>query len=166
MGYFLYAHWLAPQLRGPDRIGQVLSSLQEEKLALEKQSFSVSSAQIIEEADNRIVIRFSYRGNDLEWLLNACGDITENRMSGPWGCEPRALQSAGSGMVDIGFVIANSDTQKSRSRECSDMVDISVYGVDGVVFYRNRFALEKVWHRDPGGWSWYRYRHEGCPVRH
>lgn len=175
-GYFLFEHWLSPQLRGPIRIGEELSAVQEEKLDMEKQAFTVTQAKLIHESDNRVVIRFSYKGNDPTWNLNACGDIKEHSMNGPWGCEPRVLQSnkankeneansPDQGSVDIGFVLANGAMVKGRERECSDTVSISVYGSDGSVFYRKNYALKKVWHRDPGMWSWYQYRHEGCPVR-
>lgn len=163
--YFLFDQWLAPQLRGPVRIGESLLSVQEQKLALDKQAFSITQANIVEETDKRVVVQFTYQGKDPNWHLNACGDIEENNMHGPWGCEPRVLQVAGDGKVDIGFVLANGDTVKGRSRECSDTVSVSVYGRDGSVFYRHKFALKKIWHQVPGMWSWYRYRHEGCPVR-
>ena len=47
--YFLFDQWLAPQLRGPIRIGESLLSVQEQKLALDKQAFSITHANIVEE---------------------------------------------------------------------------------------------------------------------
>jgi hypothetical protein len=168
--YYLFDQWLAPQLRGPVRVGEVLKSVREEKSDATKQSFAVTQASIVQETDKRVVIRFSYKGKDPNWRLNACGDVSENNMSGPWGCEPRVLidnaaNTDGTGAVEIGFVLANSSMAKGRERECSDTVGISVYGQDGSVFYRNTYTLKKVWHLEPSMWSWYRYRHEGCPVR-
>ena len=80
--------------------------------------------------DKRIVVQFTYQGKNPSWHLNACGDIAENNMNGPWGCEPRVLQVADDGKVDISFVLANGDAVKGRSRECSDTVSVSVLRVE------------------------------------
>jgi len=168
--YYLFDQWLAPQLRGPMRVGEVLTAVREEKLDVSKQTFTVSQASILLETDNRLVIRFSYKGKDANWQATACGDILENSMSGSWGCEPRVLvnpigNTGGAQSVDIGFVLINNPSVNGRKRECSDSVVITVYDPNGSVFYRSTYALKKVWHQEPNMWSWYRYRHDGCPVR-
>ncbi len=155
-----FQQFIYPQLQGPKRLGQQLSSLQQEKLDPAWQALQVSSASIVSESDNDIVLRFQFAGRHNYVRLSACGDITDKEQSGPWGCQPQLLPNT-DGSVDIRFVLASG----SRAIECSDKVAISLYGDDGSVFYRHWFALAKTWHQQPGLWSWYQFKQQGCPAR-
>ncbi len=161
LGGGLFQWWLAPQLRGPAREGAVLASIQEERASVAVAGFAVPQATVLAESDQSVTLRFQYAGLPQGLALTACGEVTDNGMHGPWGCQPRRL-SALDGTVDVHFVLATG----ARPRECSDRIGISVYGDDGQVVYRHVFSWQKVWHREPGMASWYRYKHEGCGVRH
>lgn len=153
--YFVY-----PQLQGPKRLEQALTSVQQELLVPDLQSLRVTAATIVAETDSDITLSFDFSGRPQNFGVSVCGDIKDNGQPGPWGCQPQRLTQA-DGRVSIRFTLAST----SRAIECSDQVAVLFYSDDGSVFYRHWFTLPKVWHQSPGLWSWYQLKRDGCPAR-
>lgn len=155
-----FQQYIYPQLQGPKRVGQALVSVQQEILDPAWQPLQVTGAEILAESDNDILVQFTYQGRTNDRRISACGEVTDKEQFGPWGCQPQLL-SAGDGVVGIRFALAST----SRTHECSDKMSIMLYSDDGSVFYRHWFELPKVWHQQPGLWSWYQFKRDGCPLR-
>jgi hypothetical protein len=152
-------HYLYPQLKGPERIGEQLKPLNESFFFAERQSLKVVSAEIISESDKSIVIRYAYLGNDSAQKTTACGSVSFNQYSYSWGCGPVVL-NGDRGTIDIFYTLASA----APDIQCSDIILINIYGADGTVFYEHSFSLNKVWHKNSGMMSWYQYRKEGCII--
>jgi hypothetical protein len=134
-----------------------LKSLGHETLNSEAPNISVTDAEIVEETDNSLTIRYHLR-NAVEGVhISACGDVYYANDGYAWGCKP-VIIPAYAGTIDITYLLAST----ARSIECSDSVGIRLYIGSGFSFYRHLFAYEKVWHKNPGTESWTTYNERGC----
>lgn len=153
-------YYLYPQLKGPHRIGAELASFQEEFLIPNVEALTIKSAQIVNETDNTLIIRYHYQGHTEGLRITACGNVSYNKIDYFWGCRPTLLTTS-SGHIDIYYQLAST----AHDTECSDSVLVNLYDTNGSVFYEHSFKLQKVWHKAPSLLSWYHYRKNGCELR-
>ena len=155
-GYVAYLKF-SPQLTGPNRVGEQLNSLGDEVSGKDSPKINVISAEIVQETDNSLRIRYHLRNHADDIAVSACGDVSYASNSYPWGCQPLIIPAQALS-IDITYLLASS----ARAIECSDSVSVHFYIGSGFSFYQHRFALEKIWHKEPGPMSWFNYRQSGC----
>ncbi|WP_049630592.1 hypothetical protein [Cellvibrio sp. pealriver] len=134
-----------------------LKSLGSEATESNAPNIEVTRAEIVEETDNSLTIRYSLRNYAEEAQISACGEVNYASYGYAWGCKPVIIPPF-AGSIDITYVMAST----SRPIECSDSVGIHLYIGSGYHFYKHLFAYDKIWHKNPGADSWSTYHSRGC----
>lgn len=134
-----------------------LKSMGEESLGNNNPSISATAAEIMEETDNSLTIRYHLKNGLSDLTISACGDVRYASNGYSWGCKPVLIQPY-AGSVDITYLLAST----ARSIECSDSVGVFFYIGRDYHFYQHMFAYEKIWHKNPSEESWKNYQERGC----
>lgn len=134
-----------------------LESKGEEISGTGKPEIRVTSAEIVDETDNSLRVRYYLRNLVDATEISACGDVNYATDGYSWGCAP-VIVPAYAGHVEITYTMARI----ARSIECSDTVSIFLYLGRSHHFYQHTFAYEKVWHKNPGEESRRTYTARGC----
>lgn len=136
-----------------------LKSLGDEILGHDIPNISVTSAEVVEETDNSLTIRYHLHNSIQKTVISACGDIYYANDAYAWGCKPVIVPTYAAS-VEITYLLAST----ARSIECSDSVGIRFYIGSGYSFYKHIFSYEKVWHKNPGAESWSTFHNRGCEL--
>ncbi|WP_331344513.1 hypothetical protein [Cellvibrio sp. UBA7661] len=134
-----------------------LKSIGSESLGKNNPNIRVTHAEIAEETDNSLTIRYSLRNYAEGVQISACGEVNYATYGYAWGCKPVIIPPY-AGSIDITYAMAST----ARPIECSDNVGIHLYIGSGYHFYKHLFAYDKIWHKNPGAESWSTYHSRGC----
>lgn len=134
-----------------------LKSLGEDTLGVNHPDINVTDAEIVEETDNSLKVRYYLHNNTGETPISACGEVNYGSDGYAWGCQP-IIVPAHTGNIVITYLLAST----ARSIECSDSIGVFFYVGSGHHFYKHLFSYEKIWHKNPGAESWSTYKERGC----